>query len=644
MRMTGWARRSRWGVSLVVCAGFVGCGGGGGPGRDAAPAGDGGADAGLDAAPGLDGGPSDGGSPTEELLLHCESLFAARIVELQIELAPDFPEDCDAPLEDEVGTLAGRGGMLCRVGESANACRTRLYETPPALTSLDPGCSGGSGESCLTGQWIPRCADGTDACEEPEAVCQDGTRPLAFFQAATSGASNRWIIHLGGEGGPCNGARCWFNYRFAAEVDDLEFEQAMSSIHPDHGGRAAAVGGGVTAGLVDPANPFAALNRVRFERCTDAASTAIESVPVGNGVPAAYAEFIPPGAPVSVETRVSRVPVWHHGFDTWRALLRSLATDEGRNLDGDPELELPSIADAEQVLLAGSSDASAWVVFAGDRLAEELRAIAGPDVDVRILIDGLFEPGLDSAGRYHADAPADFDLFTHPYAETGLCHLADNGDGADNEACSDTQYRTGPGLDGRPTLHDGFDARGVVMDESCVAMHGPGAPQCYDKIHVLLHHLATPVLVLADQEDYTIRGAGAPFSDGAQHHEYTDRADFRMRVLDQAHDVERSWSTAAREEGPGVPGRMVLLMPKSARESEPWRTARHVRFHDNVEMLRVMSACSPAGALVGSTSFARGIELWATDALPRNFVIEDAAAWDGTSAYFVTGANCMSHE
>ncbi len=620
----------------------AGCGGGGHP-TDAGAAGDAGS-VGTDADVGLDGGPiRDGGPGPDGYLRNCESLFAARIVELQIARAPDFPEDCEAPLRDPLGALSSRGGTLCEVGESANACRTRRYESPPPI---EGACTGGPGEeSCMTGQWVPRCADGSEtSCAEPEAICQDGTRPMAFAQPATRGPSGTWLIHLGGEGGPCSGPRCWFNYRFAGEIGDMPFENAMSSSHPDHGGRAAATGSGVTLGADMPTNPFADYHRVLWERCTDVASTRVERVPVGDGVPSIFADRIPPGAPIAVETRVSEVPIWHHGFDTWRALLRSLATDEGRNLDDDPELELPSLADADRVLLAGSSDASAWLVYAADRLADELRAIAGPEVDVRILIDGYFEPGLDSAGRYHADAPAGFDLFTHPYAETGLCQLPDNGDGVDNEACSDTQYRVGPLPDGSPSYRDDLDARGVVLDESCEAMHGAASPACYDKLHVLFHHVATPFFVLADQEDYTIRGAGPTYSDSSVRYEYTDRAAYRGRVLDQAHDVERSWSTAAREEGPGAPGRAALVLPRQARSTDPWTAARHVRFGDDVEMRRAMSACSAGEALVASVTHAQAIGRWAAGAVLTSFVIEDRAAWDGVSSYFVTGIDCASHE
>ena len=48
-------------------------------------------------------------------------------------------------------------------------------------TALNPGCrTANSPSGCLLGKWLPKCSDGTDdGCSEPEAVCQDGTRPRA---------------------------------------------------------------------------------------------------------------------------------------------------------------------------------------------------------------------------------------------------------------------------------------------------------------------------------------------------------------------------------------------------------------------------------------------------------------------------------
>jgi len=181
-------------------------------------------------------------------------------------------------------------------------------------------------------------------------------------------------------------------------------------------------------------------NRVRFERCTDGASDAIEQAPVFNGVPPELADEYPDLPPMTAN---STVPVWHRGYATWVAAFHHMTTPEGRDRDGDGVPEIPSLADARLVILSASSDASSWLTYSADAFAEELRAIAGPDVEVRIMIDGLFGPSLDNEARYHPEVPPGFNMLADPYSQTGLCQLPDNEDGIANEACSGAA--TGPG-------------------------------------------------------------------------------------------------------------------------------------------------------------------------------------------------------
>lgn len=570
-----------------------------------------------------------------DYLAGCDSLFAARVVEKQVEADATFPSRCDVPLRNAIGRVRDGGPVLCIVGETANACRTRLYDTPPAMADRAQGCASQSPvpASCLRGKYLAKCADGTDTCPTPEAICQDGMRPMVYAEPATTGPSDVWYFFLGGEGAPCTGPMCWYNYRYARLNDKVEFELAMSTAHPDHSYAAAKLGSGVMNGAPVAGNPAADWNRVHFKRCTDAASRANETAFIGDGIPADWAEGLPD---LPVATRTGTVPVFHRGFDTWRAAFRLFTTTSGRDLDGDGTPELPSLAAAKQVILAGASDASGWVVFAADRLADELRTIAGADVDVRIMIDGYFEPAFDNEGRYHADAPADFDMFGDPYAETGLCLLPDNGDGLANEACSDAAYIDGP-------WRRALDARQVVRDASCETYHAVGAPQCSDKLHTLLHHVATPVFILADQEDGTVSGGSPIYADTRGYH-WADPATYRRRVLDAAKDIAAHWSTAAREEGAGTAGNFALAMPKSRREGEPWGHARHVRFHDDAEMKSTMDYCSKDGNQLASIAFATMMGAWMKGTVPTTFVWEDAAALSGTTSYWVTGGHCRTPE
>ena len=566
-----------------------------------------------------------GGSELPVWIADCNSLFALRVAELA------GVTDCTVPLLAPVGRLRGTSGdALCVAGESPNTCRDRLYATPPAVADLDPACgTNPNNPSCLRGTFLARCADGSNSCAEDEAVCVDGTRPMIYARAATSGGpSTVWWFHLGGEGGPCNGSACWLDYR----LGDNAFRQAMSTLYPGAPASGFDNPGGVMSG--EAALPYASVNRVRFERCTDAASDATEVIMAPNGVPSELADRYP-GAPVA--TTASAVQVWYRGLATWRSAFHTMTTVDGRDLDGDGTPDMPSLADATTIVLSGSSDASLWVVMAADRLAEELRAIAGADVDVRIAVDGNFPAMLDNEGRYHPDAPADFNVFANPYHVTGLCGLPDNGDGIANEACSDATYREGG------AAHDSYSVRGVFLDASCQRTHGDGAAECFDRNHVMLHHLSTPVLILADQEDVTISSNPVAYTD-VPGYVFRDIAQFRERVLDQGWDIVDHWGTAAREEGAGNAGDFIVILPKTRRDSQPPGRATHVRFANDDAMAEAMTLCAADGTRVTTASYNAMLGAWLAGNLPQTFAIEDSRRTLPNGSFWVTGANCRSPE
>ncbi len=575
----------------------------------------------------------DAGPDGSAYLARCGSFFAARVLELQVERVPDFPSDCDSPLVDPIGRLKPGGAPLCNAGETPNACRQRLYDTPPNLDALGAGCWNESApEGCLRGTFLPPCADGSDDCTEPEVVCQDGTRPMILREAASDGPSDVWLFHLGGEGGPCSGLTCWFSYKEFAITGKPEFSFAMSSLHPDGPSNAALGGSGILS--ANPALPYSKINRVRFERCTDGASDAIENVPVPNGVPAEFSANYP-GLPIATTT--ATVPVWHRGFATWLAAFHHMTTPAGRDPDGDGQPDLPSLADARLVILSASSDASMWLTFSADAFAQELRKIAGENVDVRFMIDGNFPPSLDNEARYHPNVPENFDMLANPFSDTNLCELPDNGDGVDNEACSDANYRDG----GR--LRQGYEARNVRLDASCEAFHGVGAPECYDRNHTLFHHVSTPFLILADQEDNTISD-GPPSYANDTSYLWDTPTPFRERVLDQSWNLFDSWTTASREEGPGSAGDMVLILPKTRRNDEPWGRATHVRFGKDEEMNAPMTVCNPAGEKIRTVTYNGLFAAWFNDSLPGFFVIEDARRSLPNGNRWVTGSDCRPSE
>lgn len=557
----------------------------------------------------------------------CGSLFAARIVEKAAEADPAFALDCEAPLPADVGTLGT--GAMCTAGETANTCRQRLYDTPPPVRTLRTNCTGAN---CLRGMWLPRCADGSDVCAEAEAVCPDGTRALALVEPANP-PSDRWIVYTSGEGGPCAGSSCWPMYRYSRTNADQIFEQSMSSYHPDYQAIGARTGTGIMNGLA--MSPLAAFNRVELKRCAEAASDGEQMVPVGDGVPAEWAAGYP-AAPV--ETRHSLVPVWHRGFAIHSALLHALASPSARDLDGNGTPDIPSLSAASQITFAGSSDAAAYYMLVVDALGDIARSIA-PTIDVRLIVDGKFDPSIDNEGRYVTGAPAEFSLLTSPYHVTHACGpLPDNHDAIANETCSDANWHPGPAADGRPTWFDTFTGRGSHPDASCVAIHGETAP-CFTDMHVIANHLQAPLLVIADQEDPMISEKSA-MADASTYH-WPRIADYRRRILDQAHDLEQHW--ASREE-PTPATNLALLLRKQRRDTEALGQAAHTHLGQDDRTLRwAMTKCTAPNAtpLVTRTT-AQVIAGWLDGTLADRIMIEDAA--QAGSSYWVTGTSCRVAE
>lgn len=627
------SRVGLWAFAIVSLS----CGGGGGASNDTGVADASPADA--DASPAdadvADASLEDTDIADDASITHtsCRSLFAARILELQMEAQASFEQDCDAPLVDAIGELNNRGGTYCHAGESPNECRTRLYETPPSIVSeLNPGCRDGADlpDGCLLGKWLPRCADGTDdGCGEPQAICQDGTRPMVYMEPGRPAASNDWVIFMGGEGDPCSHAACWGFYRYAAEQDKPGHERAMSSIHPDHKTNGAVPGQGISYG--DPsgpyANPFVGYNRIRFNRCSESASEALESVALFDGT----------------LQRTGTSQVWHHGYPIYQALFQSLTRVRGRDLDGDGAPDMPSLANANTIVIAGSSDATLWLPHVIDSLRDQLRQIAGPDVDVRLVLDGYFDTMLDNEARYGSSPPAGFNMFDHPYSVTRSCALPDNGDGEANEGCSAFSYTEEQYPDGARTMRGKMVARGSHLDASCESFHGAGAAPCYDKLHVLFHHVSTPFMVVADQEDAIVFKVLPGHADDPGY-EYTDIGAYRTRVLDQANDAHTFWATAAREDGPGTVGDAAMLLRKSRRNSQGIGAAIHTHLNDNDNFNLRMTHCDQTGTVITSATMPATIQAWIDAVLPAYLIAEDAATWGGVGDYFVTGPGCRAPE
>lgn len=536
----------------------------------------------------------------------CESLFAYRVLELA-RAGGGTPVDCNDALGVDVapfsytppGGIAGVPSPMCRAIQTANECRDDWYASPPAVADL--WFAGSSHRA----QWVPRCADGTNSCATDEAVCQDGTRPMIYVDQAVDMAgadtnSNRWIFYLGGEGGPCSersatrGAvvtgQCWDNYRFGGRKSKDEFKTAMSSMHPDFRPVKQTV---EVRGLLDDAatfpggvpNNFRHFNRVKINRCSDWASDAEQMSTVVPLAPAAWG-----AQPVT-----DQVNVWHRGHDITSAIFNFLTTPAGRDIDDDGEVDLPNLNQATTVLLAASSDSTNWLTTIADQLRDELRTVS-PEVEVKILVDGLFDPMLENEARYNANAwPGS--LFGAPF-DNPLGELLPVGvDPAAGRDYSNQKFDVGG------SLRLSWDDRNTFMDESCEVVHGVGAMQCYDNLHVLLNHVDTSFFIYAEQNDGTVSDnlGWADDRDYQPTHET-----YRTRVRDQAEDVELAWGARIEEAAlatPADPVRGYMI---------PWGT-RHVHLGDNAQMAKPMTECTDDGAggwLEDTQPFAEMLHRW----------------------------------
>jgi hypothetical protein len=148
----------------------------------------------------------------------CNSLFAVAIKQ-------------DGGLTDcTTDTLAAPAGQDCQIGETADGCASRAYDAAELLSLPTAGRP-------MQAKWLPKCADGTNTCGANELRCDDGTRPMVHFgkavdQNGDSMFSSGWVIHMGGEGGLCNGNACWDMY-MGTGGNGAAHQQAMSAYHLD---------------------------------------------------------------------------------------------------------------------------------------------------------------------------------------------------------------------------------------------------------------------------------------------------------------------------------------------------------------------------------------------------------------------------
>ncbi len=164
------------------------------------------------------------------------------------------------------------------------------------------------------------------------------------------------------------------------------------------------------------------------------------------------------------------------------------------------QMVLPSIADAEQVLLMGHSASAHGLYQNADHYAEVLRAMPGFSGDIRAVHDAHFMHATENEAAFDpAQNPGPLThntLFDQRYAgTTGAIGSYDA-----------QPYYVGPSAFSeiyRAWLETPLSTLGTILDASCVATHqGSGDTwKCLGRFHVRLHHETTTALVREDLSD-----------------------------------------------------------------------------------------------------------------------------------------------
>lgn len=321
-----------------------------------------------------------------------------------------------------------------------------------------------------------------DTVRFPSAVCNDGTPGVFYYAPATrSEDQGRWIIFLQG-GGACNsGQTCaerWCSINTNYGMDKMSSSLTKPSIRG--------------AGFMSPdsRNHFRTWNRVLIFYCS--------SDQWGGMKLNTLTATTPSGAAVEYAIQFRGSAIVDAVLDT----LRNAAKSSGRRRAVSHGEEQPSAASsspwpdldtATDVIFAGSSGGGGGVKNNADRVGAKLRG-ANPGLNYRALIDASTSP----------------DTSEMSYAGTTYC-------AADPTGCTFESFTRGR-----------YEAIDVALlanrgDESCLAYHAGSEWMCGDKMHVMLHHITSPMFIHQDLLDPQV-------SDGFVEPNLGTLGDFAVRV------------------------------------------------------------------------------------------------------------------
>jgi hypothetical protein len=186
--------------------------------------------------------------------------------------------------------------------------------------------------------------------------------------------------------------------------------------------------------------------------------------------------------------------LYHHGYkfiaETIRLLEYGLKYRTWINSGGAVKAvteTLPSLVDATNVLFIGHSGAAHGLYHNIDRLKDLL-----PYSDVSALFDANFEPGVLNEAAFADDQNTGLPLGGDAYTNQWV---------GESSAQGSTFTYDGEDFHTNRLLAEQHESWQAPLDASCLSTHSANQWACNDRMHVLMNHIETPIMVRQDWRD-----------------------------------------------------------------------------------------------------------------------------------------------
>lgn len=505
----------------------------------------------------------------------CGSLWAQEFAEQHgITDCKDPAQTVACDKNDDGDTLDA--GDVCTVAEllkefHKDPLRGELVEDPTDVdgdglfveysADIVPGGVDGN----LSARVVPLCADGSSSCPDQELRCVDGTRPVYYIDPADDPTSDKWLFTFQG-GGSCGrtetetgGENCWDRYQTADGRNQM-------STSVQNGGVLLGLKRSIKgSGILDDraSNNFNDFHRVKVHKCTfdrglgqvartDLSGADREVDPDTLGKPSAVL------APHTAATGEFNLPF--HGWFVMQAILADLDTGPSIEVFEDgTTVTVPSIGDADLVLLAGHSGGSMGVVHRADA-SKALLATIAPDAEVLALLDARGKTHIDQEayltdGGTGAGTGAGVNFYDYATGAVdcdsalGACLPASRVPA--DTSYSDWEYTYDHTIEFGGSVGTQMAYRKDRTDDSCTAIHsGSDAWRCNTPDHVMYHHMEVPFFLRQSQQDESHLNKAPDWADDRDYRwvqsEYTDRV--VSQVLAFRNERNKPWANRDWEE------------------------------------------------------------------------------------------------